>query len=184
MDVVVYFRKRRMIFLIGLLLGGLLFVVLFSEVLSFGIMGTFPSDHSLLVGFVLILLFYGSPVLWQACCALFLHQPALTLSPTGIEIRPITVPGRFFIRWSEIQCISGHQYYAHKYLCIHPKESSEYIARFPRLTRFIMQIWKPRGLPLLSVPLLYLDRPDSEFFHQFSSGYASELDSYQIMLQP
>src|SRR5258706_3342273 len=91
MDVVVYFRKRRMIFLIGLLLGALLSVVFSTEMLPFGIMGTFPSDHSLLAGLVLILLFYGSPVLWQACCALFLHQPALTLFHTRVGIRPLNV---------------------------------------------------------------------------------------------
>ena len=183
MDVVVYFRKRRMIFLIGLLLGGLLLVVFFPPLLALGLQGTFRFNSEGLV-LLLIFLFFGSPVFWQACCALFLHQPALTVSHTGIAIRPVTVPGRFFIPWSEMQCISVHPYYAYTYLCIHPKDSSKYLASFPPLTRFVTHIWTRRGLPLLSVPLLYLDTPDSEIFHQFSSAYASELDAYHIVLQP
>lgn len=181
MDVVVSFRKRWMIFLIGILL---LLTFLFG-VLPFAMGSIFPFNAQAPFALIFIpLFFYGLPVLWQAVHALLLHQPALIVSHTGIEVLPLNVPGRFFIRWSEIQCISVDRYFANTYLCIHPKESKAYLARFPRLTRFLAQIWAPRGLPLLSVPLLYLDQPSAEIFRQFSSGYASEVDSYQILLQP
>lgn len=181
MDVVVSFRKRWMIFLIGILL---LLAFLFG-VLPFAMGSIFPLNaQSPFALFFLPFFFYGSPVFWQAIRALFLRHPALLVSHTGIEVLPLNVPGRFFIRWSEIQCISVDRYFANTYLCIHPKESKAYLARFPRLTRFLTQIWTPGGLPLLSVPLLYLDQPSTEIFRQFSSGYASEVVSYQILLQP
>jgi hypothetical protein len=133
MDIVVRFRKRWMIFLIGILL---LLVFLFG-VLPSVMRSTFLFDHSMLEIFSIPLLFYGFPLLWQVFHALFLHQPALSSSSTGIEVLPLNVPGRFFIRWSEIQRISVDQYFANKYLCIHPKESSEYTASFSGFTRFI-----------------------------------------------
>lgn len=180
MDIVVSFRKPRMIFLIGILL----FLIFLFGVLPLVMKSVFSFDLSTLEILSFPVLFYGFPVLWQVFHALFLHQPALSISSTGIEVLPLNVPDRFFIRWSEIQHISVDQYFANKYLCIHPKENSEYIAGFSSFTRFITKTWTPKGLPLLSVPLLYLDKPALEIFHLLSLSYTPELDSHHILLLP
>lgn len=180
MDIAVYFRKPWMIFLIGIIL----LVVFLFGVIPYVISGVFSFDHSMLEILLIPLLVYGLPLLWQGFHALFLHQPALVITSTGIEVLPLNIPGCFFIRWSEIQRISVDQYFSNKYLCIHPKESKEYIARFAGLKRFSMQFWTPKGLPLMSVPLLYLDKQATEIFRQLSLSYTAELDSHHILLLP
>jgi len=181
MDIMVYFRKKQ--FFTDTV--GFLCIILLAELLLY------PLAYLSRIGWIymavvalIFILFVIYPWLWGVVRYFLFHKPILIINKFGVQLYSFSTPCCFFISWAEIKAIVITQYHSRSYICIYPKGEKEYLARFSFFRRFIIRLWSPKERALLHIFLRYLDSPAIEIFQQISHRYASELQEYNIHLEP
>lgn len=185
-DIVVYPNRTQaivrtiicaicLVFLVGMLAVFL--------ILGFTTGGSFQaSDFSALLFFFAAIVFVGW-LTWRMISQLLLsRKPVLVIHREGITIGKLPALSDASIPWAEIDAIYSYRYIIYKYLCIRPKNTEQFLARFGKLKQFNMRINSMTGAPL-NVPQVFLDRPVEEIIQQLYYMYASELNYYHVQLR-
>ena len=130
-----------------------------------------------------VIALYGWMTWRMASTLLFARKPILLLNRESITVGRIPTFSGFFIPWAEVELLYAHTF-MYKYLCIRPKDTSQFMKRFNPLERLLRYSNTPFGIPPLIVPQVYLERPVAEILHQAYYMYANELNYYHVRIQP
>jgi hypothetical protein len=146
-------------------------------------------NNSLDPSFILLLLmtFLGMGwVIWHMVIRQIIRRdPAFVINGQGIQIGKLPlVFGNAVISWNEIGAIYTKEVFLRKNLCIRPKDTQQYLSRFPLWKRWTlwMNARTSIGEPII-IPQYCLKQSVESILQQLSIEYARELDEYNIQLQ-
>lgn len=181
-DIAIYPNRRQTIWRTVICGACLVFLVLVL-ILSFTTGSSFQASDTgsliiILAGIALV-----GWLTWRMVSQLLLSRnPILVINREGITIAKMPALSGAFISWGEIETIYVHRYLFYKYLCIRPKNTDQYLARFNGLKQFNMRINSMTGAPI-NIPQIYLDQPVEEILQRLYHMYASELSYYHVQLR-
>ena len=189
-DIVIYPNRKQAILRTILGVVCLVFLILLLVLIIFALSLTFssPLPASILVPGILLLvcllaiIYFAGRATWRmASTVLFARDPMLVINHQGVTVARTPTLDGYFIPWAEIESIYLYNF-MYKFLCIHPKNTDQYLARFNGLERFIRRSNARLGVPPLAVAQIFLERPVAGILQQVKHNYASELSHYRIQI--
>lgn len=188
-DIVIYPRQGRLVVYAVLIVLGLILcsgLIVFWAIFLRSVVNSFQSmivGSLVLCTFIMVVLFW---LFWRLLRVLFVRQPILVVNDEGIEMYVLPGSGNVFISWRGIDGIGVYSYQGFRYLGVCPRDREQYLSRFNALKRFWMGAYSYEftRLPPITVALIFLDMPVTEFFQQLSQRFASRLREEHIRLLP
>lgn len=141
-----------------------------------------PSDLTSLIVIIPGVAFVGW-LTWRVLSTiLFPRKPIMLINREGITVSRVPMYSGFFIPWAEVAVIFPSRYVIYKHLCILPKNTPLFLARFNGFERFLRQMGAAGGSPI-TLRQTYLGKPAEEIIRQLYSNYANELSYYNVQVR-
>ena len=181
MHTTIFFRKKRLL--------PSLSILLLLDILCISLLFLFPREKGvflLLRFFVFVIPFLELPLVLKLFPLSSRRSPAIRMTPTGLQVFPLSVPGSFVVDWSDLQMISlelrlpGGDRDLALYLT-----KSWYRSRLSWFQRLLLRLWTPgiRRRLVLRFPLSLLDTSALALLQEHLLIYAQDVQEHAIQVR-